>query len=113
MSDLKHAVAAQMGYDEDDEEFRETMSDVARGGADAGWSGFTYTTDCVAFFREHEDAIMDLVAQDADDYGYKDVATFMATFNRADMLDSGPDGMANLLAWYALEHVAREVEEND
>lgn len=112
MSDaLKEAIAKHMGYDSaDNEEFVQTMSDVAKGGADAGWAGFTYTGDSVAFFNAHESAIMDRAYDDADSFGYKGVGEFVATFARADMLDSGPDGYANLLAWYILEAVAYEMD---
>jgi hypothetical protein len=87
---------------------REILEDVNNHGADTGWSGFTYTSETVEFFDEHEEAIMELAQQDADDMGYANVAEFVASFNRADMADT-MGGYKNLMAWYALETVARQI----
>ncbi len=99
VADIKERIGA------DDEEYN-PLEDVAQYGADTGWGGFIYTSDCVVFFDKHEDAIMDMARDDADEMGYDSVAAFVASFNRADMADT-MDGYKNLLAWYALEAVAR------
>ncbi len=43
-----------------------------------------------------------MLQDDADDMGYANVATLIASFTRADMTDTR-DGHDCLLAWYALE----------
>jgi hypothetical protein len=84
------------------------IRDLAEHGADAGWGGFTYTVDCVEFFDAHEDTIMDMAWEDAENFGYPNVVTFVASFGQADMADS-IDGYKNLMAWYALETVCRRL----
>jgi hypothetical protein len=85
----------------------EELRDVAAHGADAGWGGFTYTRDCVRFYEANEGAIWALLREAADDQGVHPLA-LVATFSRADMADSEA-GLKNLLAWFALEEVARAV----
>jgi len=74
-------------------------------GADSGWPGFTYTSDCVEFYRGHERLIWELLEETADQMGMQPLE-LVASFTRADMARS-PDGFANLLAWFALEEVGR------
>lgn len=91
----------------DDDEIRE----AGEHGADAGWPGFTYTSDCVEFYTANRTAIWELAQQMADDFGYKNVPELVASFIRSEMADS-PDGFENLLAWFALEKVGRWLEDN-
>ena len=102
---LTKAVAAHMGYRPEDEEFLQSMCEVAEYGADTGWPGFTYTSDCVAFYEKNEEAIYALLHEVAEAFG-QEVAELIATFARSDMADT-PDGHKNLLAWFALEEVGR------
>ena len=97
-------IKERLGVDADPE--YNPFEDVASHGADTGWGGFTYTSECVEFFDEHEDTIMGMLQEAADDFGYSNVQELVASFNRADMADT-MDGYKNLLAWYALEEVAR------
>lgn len=90
------------------EEYPGIIEDVANNSADAGFSGFTYTSECVEFYNEHEDAIYELLLEDADSMGYSNIEEMVSNFGRSDMLDS-PDGRKNLLAWYALETVCRRL----
>ena len=110
METLVEAVREQMGTEDDYDEFRDTMSDVAQGGAEAGFGGFTYTNDCVDFYEANKDAIWELLREDACQMGYDNATALIGSFNRADMAED-PDGLANLLAWYALEFVARHVSD--
>lgn len=84
----------------------EQLSDVASHGADAGFPGFTYYTDTVKFYNRHEDAIWELLRDDAQNLGYDNVPALIASFNRANNADD-VTGFKNLLAWYALKTVAR------
>ena len=80
--------------------------EAARHGADSGWPGFTYTSDCVDFYNAHEDAIQAWLHEDADSQGVT-VPVMISHFGRSEMADT-PDGLANLLAWYALERAGHE-----
>lgn len=103
----------RLGVDDDpDYPARDTFEDIANHGADTGWSGFTYTSECVEFFDAHEEAIMDLAREEAEAFDYSNVAEFVASFNRSDMADT-MDGYKNLMAWYALETVARRIVDED
>ncbi len=97
-------IKERLGADEEPS----VIEDVANHGADAGFGGFTYTADCVEFYDTHERVIMEMVADEAEDFGYPNVPAFVASFARADMADS-LDGYKNLLAWYALEKVCRRL----
>lgn len=99
MVDLLRAIREHSGLE------LASIRDAGSYGADAGWSGFSYTSDCVEFFEANAEAIWDMLAEDAEGFGYN-VAGFVAGFQRADMLDSY-DGFRNLLAWYALEKVGQ------
>ena len=113
---LAVAIAGQMSYDLGDpdelKEFFGTMKDVLRGGADAGFSGFIYTTECVEFYDANEGDIMEMAENEAEGLGYPSVMAMATEFVRADMLGMGIDGYKNLMAWYALEQVAGYLEAN-
>lgn len=84
------------------------IKEVAEHGADAGWGGFTYTSECVEFYQKHKDVIWEMLRDDADSMGYSNPMEMVASFNRSDMAQS-EDGLKNLLAWYALEMVCRRL----
>lgn len=135
---LIRAVLRQLGGGK---EAIDTLRDVNRGGADAGFVGFTYYIDTVAFFKRCRKEIVALAEQRADELG-ENVAEMVARFNclagrdltlrdseyvrrRAinqfmpsvsrclygGRLTDDDDGVANALAWFALEEVARAFEE--
>ena len=82
------------------------IRDAGTYGADTGFGGFTYTTDGAEFTDNNSALIDGLLQDDADEFGHKSVAEFVATFNRADMADT-IDGYKCLLSWYALEAAGR------
>lgn len=92
--------------------FKENLSDeaedIANHGADAGFAHITYTADTVEIYDRFESEIYDMLNEDADSFGHKNVEEMIAQFQRADML-SWPEGRKNLLVWYACERVAREL----
>jgi hypothetical protein len=51
--DLIRIVAEQMELAPGSTDFRQTMRDVLNGGEDAGWSGFTYSSDMHALLKQH------------------------------------------------------------
>lgn len=105
---------------------REQLADVARHGADSGWNGFTYTSDCCAFYKAHKADILDLAKQTANEMG-EDMLAMIGGFRClsnggkpdytateiGEALFSGrgecADVIRNAMAWFALEEVAREL----
>jgi len=87
-----------------------SIREAGEHGADAGWPGFTYTSDGADFFDENEYLLTQILQQDADDYGFDNVGAFVASFARADMTDTMP-GYKCLVAWYALEIAGRWLED--
>lgn len=101
---------------------RETLEDVARHSADAGWAGFTYYNDTVEFARKHKAEILERASEDAKEYGMEGVISFLAGFGclKGYTQEQIADGLYNpksedrttiynALAWYALEEIAREL----
>lgn len=121
---LARAVFRQLG--ETGEELLSSLRDVARHGANTGWSGFTYYTDTVAFFKRNRKEIVALVESMASDLGeepikmvagfncLRDDDTAYASAARAlygGRIRDDDIQVANALAWFALEEVARAVED--
>lgn len=71
-------------------------------GADAGWPGFTYYTDCVKFYEAHSREIDALIAEDAESHGFDSPMSFMASWGCANTMQDY-DTIANGKAWYVLE----------
>jgi hypothetical protein len=88
----------------------ESIVEAGQYGADAGWCGFTYTHDCVEFYDNNESLIYDLLYEQAEMMGHKNIDEMVSQFNRSDMLSTA-DGRKNLLAWFALEEVGRWLTE--
>lgn len=113
---LKNAVIRRVGKD--------SLRDVYNHGADAGYPGFTYYTDTCKFFRTHKKAIIELAEEIAGDAGenFLDMIKGFRALN-GDYTTSeiaqvlyGPwkdtdhhTAVGNIMAWFALEEVAREV----
>ncbi len=85
-----------------------SIRDAGQYGADSGFAGFTYTSDGADFYRANQCDIVELMGDDADEFGYDNIGAFVATFNRADMTDV-VDGYECLCAWYVLEAVGRHL----
>ncbi len=84
------------------------IEDLAGHGADAGWPGLTYTSDCVELFERFEGEIREALNEDAEDFGFDSPEAFVATFSRSDMLWD-EDSRRNLLVWYLAERTAHEI----
>lgn len=100
---LVKAVRRQLGGTREWQD--ETFHEVNAHGADAGFSGFIYTEECAKFFERNAEEIWELAVEQADDQG-ENVLTMIAGFGRKDMVESWPQ-FENLMAWFALEEVAR------
>lgn len=110
---------------------REQLADVARHGADAGWSGFTYYNETNAFYQAHKADILALAKDMASDFGQdmlelirgfgclqgrdghgKRVPDYSLSEIAAALHSDEGDGstmIRNAMAWFALEEVAREI----
>jgi hypothetical protein len=99
-------IKARLGADENPE----ILEEVAGYGAEAGWTGFAYTADCVEFYDAHKEAIWQSLEEDADFLGYDGPIDLVRSLNRSDMADTD-SGFKNLLVLYTLEEVCRELAE--
>lgn len=101
---------------------RESLEDVCRHGASGGFSGFTYYTDTLAFYKAHKGDILDLAKQSASDFGqgmlemiqsFGCVGKDYSVDEIGEALYSGRGDASttirNAMAWFALEEVAREL----
>ena len=86
------------------------LEDIANYGAHAGFPHLTYTRDCVDLHDRYESELWAMLRSDADDFGYDNVAAFLASLSRSDwnMLDD-LDGTKTLIVWYAAERIAWEI----
>jgi hypothetical protein len=118
---LVRAVLRQLGGGK---EAKETLADVARGGADAGFSGFTYYTDTVPFFKRNRAEIVALVESMAEQLGDEPLAMVkgfrcldadsasIARCLYGGRLTDDDTYTENALTWFALEEVARAFEQD-
>jgi hypothetical protein len=81
MQDLVSAIEAHSGLSRDD------IRQAGEHGADAGWGGFTYTSDGADFTRANRGLIWELLAEEAESMGAENVAAYVSTFGRSDMAD--------------------------
>lgn len=101
---------------------RESLIDVCNHGADAGFAGFTYYTDTVAFYKAHKADILAMAEQDAKDFrqGMLEMVAGFRCLNGEYSVDEIGEALyagrgdastqvRNAMAWYALESVAREL----
>ncbi len=125
---LTRAVVKQVGG-------KDALIDVHNHGAMAGFRGFTYYNDTVPFFEKHRAAILERLEADVDSFG-EEPAQIVLGFNCLRLKEADREGkrayhtaincllysgrkvdwqkneevqVANALAWYALEEVAREM----
>jgi len=89
---------------------KEQLRDIAQHGADAGWGGLTYYSDTAALYSRFADEIWEALVEDAEEYGYRNVFEFIATFRLADVANRTQ--VENLLVWYMAERTAQELAED-
>jgi len=115
---LQNAVIRRLGG-------RESLQDICNHGADGGYHGFIYYDDTCKFFRAHKLAIIELAEELAEDLG-ENVLELIKNFNclhgeystaeiakvlygRWDNNSNYHTQIANAMAWFALEEVARYI----
>jgi hypothetical protein len=104
------------------------LQDVANHGAGAGFPGFTYYSDTHKFAMANRKLIVELLEETASDMG-EDVVKMVSSFgvfrntgfdndDRKELYKYLGDGrckqstVTNVMAWFALEEVARYVVDN-
>jgi hypothetical protein len=116
---LTNAVIKQLGG-------RESLEDIANHGIDGGFTGFIYYSDTVKFFKKNRALILELAKEMASDLG-ENVIDMIAGFNCLTDDDETRESIArclwgrvtdndtqvaNALAWFAAEEVARTETDN-
>lgn len=79
---LEQAIVEQLGYESiEDADCLQTLKDVCTGGANAGFSGFTYSVECLEFYRKNKTAILKLLAEMSEESEGCGVAMMIMGFN--------------------------------
>lgn len=115
-SKLVKAVIRQSGGWRD---FQENALYIANNGVAGGFSGWIYYIETCEFYAKNQQLIVDMVEKQADEYGYQSAQDMIKGFRSLDskMSEIGytlygtkhqhDNYIANALAWYAAEEVAR------
>ena len=119
--DLIRQVVRQIGGWDN---FKEHARDVSMCGAAAGFAGFIYYTDTCRFYAVNRDAILQAVREMCEDLSTEEPIQFVRSFNCLKDATESEVGLtlygnkhqhdtqvANALAWFALEEVARSYED--
>ena len=122
MTTLQIAVFEQLGCD-NLSEFHETLQDVRNAGAASGFNGFTYYTDTYKFTKDNFSVILEELRELADGCGNETLTDCLSGFRclknyskselEAGLMDDEADARTqvyNALAWFALESVALQFE---
>ena len=128
LTKLQQRVIEQLsGENELNEDNVSTLKDVANYGADAGFVGFTYYSDTCKFFDDNKELIFKQLLDDRVNSGYNSLTEMLSSFrcfkdvdtydieafliNSDDKSNNEQTTLKNGLAWYALETVACQLEE--
>tara|TARA_R110000824_G_scaffold128302_2_gene289079 strand:+ start:174 stop:578 length:405 start_codon:yes stop_codon:yes gene_type:complete len=124
-NNLKKSVINQLGIN-DEEDLKQTLSDISNNGADGGFNGFIYYSDTCKFAKENIKEIFDYAQEQAEQLGegvYKMISSFNClndvketevastihlTLKGVEDDQGNETQILNALSWYALEEVARE-----
>ena len=128
LTELQQRVIEQLsGENELNKDNASTLKDVANYGADAGFTGFIYYSDTCKFFDDNKELIFKQLLDDMVNIGYNSLAEMLSSFrcfkdidtydidafliNSDDESNNEQTTLKNGLAWYALETVASQLEE--
>lgn len=95
LSKLEQNIMNQLGCDSI-EDLEQTLSDVTRGGANAGFSGFTYSSELADFFSDNKSLIMAELKDLASDLGIG-LLEMIAGFNCLKDSELSADEIAEIL----------------
>ena len=117
---LSDAIADQLGV-EDGDELIQTLQDVCRGGANAGFGGFVYHDEIKTFFTVNKDTLIDLLVEESKlrdkpilemiqdwkgvghDYSIEDIRAVLHYNKQIPTI-------IDAICWFALEDFARLAE---
>lgn len=128
LTELQQRVIEQLsGESELNKGNASTLRDVANNGADVGFSGFIYYSETCNFFDDNKDLIFEQLLDDRASMGYNSLTEMLSSFkcfkdvdtydmeafliNSEDESNEEQTTLKNGLAWYALESVAWQLEE--
>ena len=128
LTKLQQRVIEQLsGENKLNEDSASILKDVDSYGADAGFVGFTYYSDTCKFFDDNKDLIIEQLLEDRVNIGYNSLTEMLSSFkcfkdvntydieafliNSDDESNEEQTTLKNGLAWYALESVAWQLEE--
>ena len=95
-----------LGRGQKEEQF--LISDIAKYGCSGGVAGLTYYKETCAFYDKHKTEIWDLLYDMSEDQNFS-IPYLISDFNGARQVTC-EDSFKNLLVWWAVEHVARDIE---
>ena len=128
LTELQQKVIEQLsGESELNKDNTSTLKNIANYGADSGFVGFTYYYDTCKFFDDNKELIFKQLLDDRLNIGYSSLTEMLSSFrcfkdvdtsdieafliNSDDESNNEQTTLKNGLAWYALETVARQLEE--
>ena len=128
LTELQQRVIEQLSDESElNQDNASILKDVANHGADAGFSGFIYYNETCKFFDDNKDLIMEQLLEDRANIGYNSLTEMLSSFkcfkdvdtydieafliNSEDESNEEQTTLKNGLAWYALESVAWQLEE--
>ena len=99
--------------------FQESAPDISKHGISGGFSGWIYYTETCQFYAKNQSLIVDLIEHQANECGYHSAQDMVKGFRSLDatlseigytLYGNKPQHdtqVANALAWFAAEEVAR------
>lgn len=128
LTELQQRVIEQLsGESELNKDNASILKDVANHGAYVGFNGFIYYNETCKFFDDNKDLIMEQLLEDRSSIGYNSLTEMLSSFecfkdvdtynieafliNSEDESNEEQTTLKNGLAWYALECVAWELDE--
>lgn len=128
LTELQQRVIEQLSGESELNEYNASiLKDIANYGADAGFVGFTYYSNTCKFFDDNKDLIMEQLLEDRVSIGYSSLTEMLSSFKcfkdvdtcniEAFLINSDNESneeqatLKNGLAWYALETVAWQLDE--
>ena len=87
----------------------QTIKEITEHGCISGiCSGLIYYCDTVKFHDDHEVEIWDMLEDDKENFGEKNILDFIGSLNGAQNVGSMMQ-LKNLLTWYAVEREAQSI----
>ena len=89
---------------------KQNLGDIVNNGCSGGFAGLTYYSDTTALYRHFKGELWEMLNEDSDNIGLKNICEFIGTFGGATNVGSA-EQFENLIVWYAAERTAAELLE--